>query len=190
MQEVSLYKGVLNIVKNFAKNFKNFNDTDTCLQDGIYSLIFDKNGLATSLYEPVEIEDDFACITFHQNGNEDPFNEYTDESYAKLITIFFKELEKIGFEKDRIKLNVGYYEGNAEISYKTTCVDNNELLELEEIARKYNQKSIYLKNEQNPFLYNNVYNSHSNPMSDSQGDHSYRVSAHSVSTIQNFLEII
>ena len=31
MQEVSLYKGVLNIVKNFAKNFKNFNDTDTCL---------------------------------------------------------------------------------------------------------------------------------------------------------------
>lgn len=186
MQEVSLYKGVLNIVKNFAKNFKNFNDTDTCLEDETYSLIFDKNGLATSLYGPVEIEDDFACITFHQNGNEDPFNEYTDESYAKLITIFFKELEKIGFEKDRIKLNVGYYEGNAEISYKTTCVDNNDLLELEEIARKYNQKSIYLKNEQNPYgtvLYNNVYNSHSNPMSDSQGGHSYRVSAHSVSTI-------
>ena len=47
MQAVSLYKGVLNIVKNFAKNFKNFNDTDTCLQDGTYSLIFDKNGLAT-----------------------------------------------------------------------------------------------------------------------------------------------
>ena len=108
MQEVSLYKGVLNIVKNFAKNFKNFNDIDTCLEDGTYSLIFDKNGLATSLYGPVEIEDDFACITFHQNGKEDPFNEQTDESYAKLITIFFKELEKIGFEKDRIKLNVGF----------------------------------------------------------------------------------
>ena len=60
----------------------------------------------------------------------------THEFEVTLDDGFFKELEKIGFEKDRIKLNVSYYKGNAEISYQTTYVDNNELLELEEIARK------------------------------------------------------
>lgn len=132
--QVGKYMGVLDKVKNFAKDNPN-------AEDGTYSAT---TGEMVTELPPY-------CVTFHQNNTaSDPYGAYTSEDYAAMCAIAINELKSAD-------VYIGYF-GNPEVSF--SC-DSKEAAQY--FAVEHNQNSIFDSSTFNT-IYNKAYVKELNPI--------------------------